>query len=101
MNKKTFLPVITVIGLFFTCGCNAPREQLLEFNKSFEVSDFNTASVFAEKNIKSKKDPSCDDLLWTLQAGAARRALKDYAFSTKHFDICNKIRSCERHTVDA
>jgi hypothetical protein len=86
MNKKIFLPVITVISLFFTCGCNAPREQLLEFNKSFEVSDFNTASALAEKNVKSKKDPSCDDLLWTLQAGAARRALKDFASSTKHFD---------------
>jgi len=85
-RKNIFLPIITAVGLLFTCGCNAPREQLLEFNRTFEVSDFNSASAFAEKNIKKRKNPSGEDLLWTIQAGAARRALKDYASSTKHFD---------------
>ena len=86
MYKKTFLSVISVVSLFFICGCNAPREQLLAFNKTFEASDFNSAATFAEKNIKSRKDPSGEDLLWTLQAAAAKRALQDYACSTKHFD---------------
>jgi hypothetical protein len=94
MSKRIFLPIIifsiTVAYLPFVCGCNAPREQLLTFNKYFETSDFNSASAFAEKNIKKRKNPDGDDLLWTLQAAAARRALKDYNSSTQYFDTAEK-----------
>ncbi|MFA5291632.1 MAG: hypothetical protein WC496_01210 [Phycisphaerae bacterium] len=63
-----------------------PREQLFTFNRYYETSDFSSALLFAEKNIKKRNNPSGEDLLWTLQAASAKRILKDYASSTKFFD---------------
>jgi hypothetical protein len=84
--RSAIVFLIIVLSLPFICGCNAPKEQLLTFNTSFEASDFQTALTFAEKNIKKGKNPARDDLLWTLQAAAAKRLLKDYASSTQDFD---------------
>ena len=90
MSKRIFSSTVVffavILSLPLVCGCNTPREQLLTFNKYFEASDFNSASVFAEKNIKQRKNPDGEDLLWTLQAATAKRTLKDYVSSTKHFD---------------
>ena len=83
-SKVIFLAV--AVSLPVICGCNMPREQLLAYNKYFEASDFNSAAVYAEKNIKQRKNPDGEDLLWTLQAAATKRILKDYGSSTKHFD---------------
>ncbi len=90
MSKRIFSSILIIAELLFICGCNAPREQLLTFNKYFETSDFNLASTFAEKNIKKRKTPDGDDLLWTLQAAAAKRILKDYNSSTQYFDNAEK-----------
>jgi len=90
MSKRIFSSIIIAAGLLFICGCNAPREQLLAYNKYFEASDFNSASTFAEKNIKKRTNPDGDDLLWTLQAAAAKRILKDYNSSTQYFDNAEK-----------
>jgi hypothetical protein len=86
MNKRVFPLTVFAAGLLFVCGCNVPREQLLTYNRYFEASDFSSASTFAEENVKERKNPDGDDLLWTLQAAAAKRALKDYASSTKYLD---------------
>lgn len=93
MSKRIFSSVFVFSAaiLPLICGCNTPREQLLTFNKYFETSDFNSAAAFAEKNIKQRKNPDGEDLLWTLQAAAARRILKDYNSSTQFFD------NAERH----
>ncbi len=95
MMNKRILPSIfifsaIILSLPLVCGCNAPREQLLTYNKYFEASDFNSASTFAEKNIAKRKNPDGDDLLWTLQAAAAKRILKDYNSSTRYFDTAEK-----------
>ena len=86
ISSSTVVFFAVAVSLPLVCGCNTPREQLITFNKYFEASDFNSASVFAEKNIKQRKNPDGEDLLWTLQAAAAKRILKDYTSSTKHFD---------------
>jgi hypothetical protein len=78
--------LILVISLAFIGGCNTPKEQLLTFDRDFESSNYQSAAMFAEKNIKNKTNPAGEDLLWTLQAAAAKRALKDYAGSTSDFD---------------
>jgi hypothetical protein len=94
MSKRILSSILVfsaiVLSLPFVCGCNTPREQLLTFNKYFETSDFNSASAFAEKNIKKRKNPAGEDLLWTLQAAAAKRILKDYNSSTQYFDTAEK-----------
>lgn len=91
MNKWIFPVLVSVGGLLFVCGCNAPKSQLLSYNKCFEASDFNSACVFAEKKIdKKRKNPDGDDLLWTLQAAAAKRVLQDYNSSTQFFDTAEK-----------
>ncbi|MGA2915806.1 MAG: hypothetical protein ABSE89_07245 [Sedimentisphaerales bacterium] len=90
MNKRIFLSIIIAAELLFVFGCNAPREQLLAYNNYFEASDFNSASGYAEKKIHKGKNPDGDDLLWTLQAAAARRILKDFNSSTQYFDTAEK-----------
>ena len=84
--RKLYRISILVLGIALIGGCNTPREQLLSYNRYFEASDFNSAYNFAQKNIKGGKKPDRDDLLWTLQAGTAKRLLKDYASSTSYFD---------------
>ena len=87
MSKKCILLIIAIAaGLPVICGCNMPREQLFTFNRYYETSDFSSALLFAEKNIKKRNNPSGEDLLWTLQAASAKRILKDYASSTQYFD---------------
>ena len=90
MNTRIFLSLIVAAGLLFICGCNTPREQLLTFNNHFEASDFNSAAAYAGKNIQKRKNPDGEDLLWTLQAAAAKRILKDYNSSTQYFDTAEK-----------
>jgi len=91
-KKNSFILIFSaaILGLSFVCGCNTPKEQLLAYNKYFETSDFNSASTLAEKNVKKRKNPDGDDLLWTLQAAAAKRMLKDYNSSTQCFDTAEK-----------
>jgi hypothetical protein len=79
-----------VLSLSLVCGCNAPREQLIAYNKYFEASDFNSAANYATKNIKQRKNPDGEDLLWTLQAAAAKRILQDYNSSTQLLDNAEK-----------
>jgi hypothetical protein len=83
---KNVLRLVFVVSLAMVGGCNTPKEQLLTFDRHFESSDYPSAAIFAEKNIKNKTNPAREDLLWTLQAAAAKRALKDYAGSTSQFD---------------
>jgi hypothetical protein len=90
ISFSTLVFFAVVMSLPLVCGCNTPREQLLTFNKYFESSDFNSAALFAEKNIKQRKNPDGEDLLWTLQAAAARRILQDYNSSTQLFDNAEK-----------
>jgi hypothetical protein len=94
MSKRIFSSIlvfsVVVLSLPFVCGCNAPREQLIAFNQYFEASDFNSATAFAEKNIQKRKNPNGEDLLWTLQAAAAKRILQDYNSSTQLLDNAEK-----------
>ena len=94
MSKRIFSSIlvffVVVLSLPFVCGCNAPREQLITFNKYFEASDFNSAANYAVKNIKQRKNPDGEDLLWTLQAAAAKRILQDYNSSTQLLDNAEK-----------
>ncbi|HBG78531.1 MAG TPA: hypothetical protein DDW84_06800 [Phycisphaerales bacterium] len=84
MRKISLL--IFSVSLVLVAGCNTPKEQLLMFDGHFEASNYQAAAAYAEKNIKNKTNPAREDLLWTLQAAAAKRALKDYAGSTGEFD---------------
>jgi hypothetical protein len=62
------------------------QKRLESFNERFDVADFNSAVKCAKEHIKDRKNPDGDDLLWTLQAAAAKRGFKDYASSTQYFD---------------
>lgn len=83
--------MILLCGLALVSGCNTPKEQLLVFDGHFESSNFQAAATFAEKNLKNKINPAREDLLWALQAAAAKRALKDYAASTSDFDKAEEL----------
>jgi len=107
MNKdvrcRFFIPVLVLLSLLFSAGCNAPKDQLIAFNRYFEASDYEAAILFAEKRISKhtkyemsaefaekkiakRKNPAKDDLLWALQAATAERAAKDYQKSIYYFD---------------
>lgn len=86
MTKRTLLSTIVSAGLLFIFGCNTPKEQLRTFNQFYETSDYNAAAAYAQKNVGKGKNPNGDDLLWTLQAAAAKRTLQDYNSSAELFD---------------
>jgi uncharacterized protein len=68
------LPSVLVLfaGVFLT-GCNPAKTDLAAFNYLYEAGDYNNAAQFAQKKIKTGKNPSGCDLLWTLQQASAER----------------------------
>jgi hypothetical protein len=91
MNKRIYVLIIVfttiVLSLPLISGCNSMQERLQSFNERFEAADFNSAAISAQKHFdKNRKNPNNDDLLWILQAAAAKRSFKDYNSSTKSFD---------------
>jgi hypothetical protein len=67
------LAILTLFNLLFSTGCNAPKDQLGVFNKSFEASDYDNSALFAEKKIGHSKNPDSEDLLWALQLASVER----------------------------
>jgi uncharacterized protein len=91
MNKRIYVLITVfaaiVLSLPLISGCNSMQERLQSFNERFEAADFNSAADSAKKHFdKNRKNPDNDDLLWVIQAAAAKRSFKDYNSSTKYFD---------------
>lgn len=80
--RWAWLAVCAAAGL----GCNTPRDNLAAFNRQFEAGQFASAVSFAETKLSKGDTPKGDDLLWTLQLGAAERIQGRYAESTAWFD---------------
>ncbi len=88
--KLTIVALALVFGLCLT-GCNPAMSDLGVFNRQFEVGDFNQAGKFAESKIKKDKNPSGDDLLWTLQFAASERAELNHSKSVAYFDKAEEM----------
>jgi hypothetical protein len=50
------------------------------------MSDYENSALFAQKNMSNHKEPTGEDLLWTLQLGTVERIRKNYQKSTECFD---------------
>ena len=84
--KPLLFAVLGMLNLPFFIGCNAPKDNLETFNSSFEVSDYESAAVFAQSKISGKEKPRGEDLLWSLQLGSIERIRKNHQTSTECFD---------------
>lgn len=87
-NLKKQLVSASLIIIFgcTLCGCNAQKGKLKIFNKHYEAGKYVECSEFLEKQLRDRKKPAGDDLLWALQAGSVKRLQKDSALSNKFFD---------------
>jgi hypothetical protein len=87
LTANKVLPAIFIFfaGLFLT-GCNPAKSDLAVFNRQFEAGDYNSAGLFAQNKIGSGKNPSGNDLLWTLQLASADRAQLNHRQSIESFD---------------
>jgi hypothetical protein len=78
--------ILTLSILSFSIGCNTPKDNLEVFNTSFEASNYDSSALFAQKKIGQRKNPSGEDLLWTLQLATVERIRQNYPTSTEYFD---------------
>ena len=79
--------ILTLLNLtlLFT-GCNVPKAHLTTFNKHFEMGDYESSALFAQKKIGQRENPAGEDLLWALQLGTVERIRQNYQKSTEYFD---------------
>jgi hypothetical protein len=93
VNTKKFgllLPLVW-IALLAMSGCATMNKDLPVFNNNFRTGAYMEAGTLAaQKAGKLDGDaagiPETSDLLWALQAGAAKRACGEYEQSTAFFD---------------
>ena len=90
INKIIAVVFILLVGPFFS-GCNPAKSDLAVFNCQFEAADYNNAGLFAQKKIKNGKNPSGDDLLWTLQFASAERMQFNYRQAIASFDKAEEM----------
>jgi hypothetical protein len=86
LQKRFFLALLCVLFAALVCGCNSQRDKLETFNNHYAAGNYTDSSAFAEKQLKQRKTPKGNDLLWALQAGSVKRVQGDFAKSTEFFD---------------
>jgi hypothetical protein len=86
LQKSFFLALSCVLFAALVCGCNSQRDKLETFNNHYAAGNYTDSSAFAEKQLKQRKKPKGNDLLWALQAGSVKRVQGDFAKSTEFFD---------------
>jgi hypothetical protein len=91
MRTKVIIVVLALASGVCLSGCNPAKSNLAVFNRHFEAGDFNQAGQFAESKIKNGKNPSGDDLLWTLQLAGSKRADANHADSITTFDKAEEM----------
>ncbi len=84
---------VCLVVLAFLAGCNAPKDDLMQFDRHIAQADLRAACRFAESKIGKSRTPRNEDLLWTLQRAAIERARtpRDYALSTEYFDRAEEM----------
>jgi len=85
VKRSSRIVILSIAQLFF-CGCNAPKDQLKEFNKLFACCEFEKCSIYAQQRMSNKNNPAGEDLMWALQAGTVERIRGNYAASSELFD---------------
>ncbi|MGA2323435.1 MAG: hypothetical protein ABSG22_06260 [Sedimentisphaerales bacterium] len=91
MRIKIAIAILGLSAGLLMSGCNPAMNNLAVFNRQFETGDFNQAGQFAESKIKNGKNPSGDDLLWTLQLASAEKTRLNHQQSTASFDKAEEM----------
>lgn len=94
MNKKglrNLRLVILPILIINLAGCNAPRSQLCKFNNYYRSAKYSKAIKFAKSKISESRNPTGEDLLWSLQVGATYLQIGDCNKSIESFDKSEKM----------
>ena len=93
MNKSYCNHILRflLILIVFIAGCNAPKNNLMKFNKSFETDYFNcgnfeSSEKLAQSKISKGKNPKGEDLLWSMQLGCIERIKQDHRQSNEYLD---------------
>jgi len=89
-NYGLLLPMVW-IALVALSGCATVKKDLPAFNNNFRTGAYTEAGSFAAEKAKNTIEkntgiPRTGNLLWALQAGAAKRACGEYDLSTAFFD---------------
>jgi hypothetical protein len=90
LDKIIIAGLVLLVGPYIT-GCNPAKSDLAVFNSRFEAADYNQAGFFAQKKIKNGKNPSGDDLLWTLQSASAERMQLNHQQAIACFDKAEEM----------
>jgi hypothetical protein len=88
LDKIIIAGFVFLVGPYIT-GCNPAKSDLALFNCRF--GDYNQAGLFAQKKIKNGKNPSGDDLLWTLQLACSERMQLNHGQSIACFDKAEEM----------
>ena len=86
MNLTFRAILLAVLATLIVSGCNPQRDRLAEFDGLIASVKYDQSLDFSQKYIKDKPTPARNDLLWTLQAAAVQRLIKDHQASTASFD---------------
>ena len=91
MRTKVTIVILALLAGLCLTGCNPAMNNLAVFNRQFEAGDFKQAGQFAESKIKKGKNPSGDDLLWTLQLASAEKTQLNHQQSITSFDKAEEM----------
>jgi len=92
LNRLLKLCSVTlIVPLLLLTGCNAPKDNLIAFNKLYQSNDYQASCNYAQAKISKSKNPKAEDLLWTLQLASLERFNQNYAQSTSHFDSAENM----------
>lgn len=91
MRTKVTIAILALVSGLCLTGCNPAMNNLAVFNRQFEAGDYNQAGQFAESKIKKCKNPSGDDLLWTLQLASTEKTQLNHQQSIASFDKAEEM----------
>jgi len=97
------LGCLVSIGIHLS-GCNAPRDELAEFNRFYERGDMLGAETYLQKKVRLGPAPAGEDLLWAVQRGLVERVRKNYDTSNQWFDRAedmSKVFDSDLRALDA
>lgn len=89
--------IVLAAGLGLVAGCQtlSSKQQLDNFDQSYNQGQYQAAADFALKAGAIESDGKSDDLLWSLQAGMALNAAGQLDFSSRVFDHAEPMMKIE------
>jgi hypothetical protein len=93
--SNNILYLLLILTLFIV-GCSASKSHLMEFNSSFKTDyfgpfNFEKTTQLAQSKISKSKNPTKEDLLWSMQLGCLERIKQNHRQSNDYFDKAEEM----------